>query len=190
MTLTTKFDKAVSDARQLYAGRVRKDGSGAPYVMHLLAVAALVLEFGGGEVEAIAALKHDDLEDTDIGLDNLRHRAGDEVAGIVLGCTEDKSLRDWRERKEDYLERLHNASPAVKLVAAADKLHNLRSLAANLRREGEAVWRHFDGGKPGTLWFYVACREVLGDGWDNAILAAIDEELARLPVAVEEAIDG
>jgi len=128
------------------------------YLTHLLATAGLALEYGANEDEAIAALLHDAIEDQGGAPTRAAIRAqfGDTVAAIVEGCSEILSLPKppWRARKEGYLQRIPQASPSVRLVSAADKLHNARSLLRDYRRLGESLWQRFTGGKEGTLWFY------------------------------------
>lgn len=154
---TNRFETALLYALRLHADQKRK-GSTIPYVSHLLAVAALVLEDGGSEDEAIAALLHDAIEDQ--GGEPIRHEIrrqfGDKVVEIVDGCTDtDETPKPpWLERKQRYLEHLHGASSEVLRVSAADKLHNARSVVSDLRRYGKAVWGRFNGGRDGTLWYY------------------------------------
>jgi (p)ppGpp synthase/HD superfamily hydrolase len=155
--LTNRFAEALQYAAVLHNHQVRK-GSNIPYVSHLLSVAALVLEHGGDEDQAIAALLHDAVEDQggQETLEEIRRRFGERVADLVAGCTDsfDTPKPPWRQRKETYLAHLLVASPEVRLVSLADKVHNARSLLATLRREGDAAWGYFKGGKTGTLWYY------------------------------------
>jgi GTP pyrophosphokinase len=157
--LGARFEEALSYAARLHRTQVRK-GSGVAYVSHLLAVAAIVLENGGSEDEAIAALLHDAVEDQGGAstLRGIRERFGDTVAAIVEGCTDtDQTPKPpWRPRKEAYVAHLASASPSVRLVSAADKLHNARTIVADYRRLGEDLWGHFTGGREGTLWYYRA----------------------------------
>src|SRR5579872_1614267 len=146
--LTARFDEAMVYAAKAHAGQTRK-ASSVPYISHPLAVAALALENGASEDEAIAALLHDVVEDCG-GLERLRDvrdRFGDEVAEIVMGCTDATEIPKppWKGRKEAYLRHLEEAPPSVLLVSACDKLHNVRSLVADLRESGEAVWKRFNG---------------------------------------------
>ena len=137
-----------------------------PYVSHLFAVCGLVLEDGGTEDEAIAALLHDGPEDQggEVVLDEVRARFGPEVAAIVAGLSdalpsagEEKS--PWRLRKEGYLRHLREASPSVLRVSLADKLHNARSILVDRRADGEAVWARFNAGRAEQAWYY---GELLG----------------------------
>jgi (p)ppGpp synthase/HD superfamily hydrolase len=157
MTLTPRFTEAVAYALAAHAGQVRKGGT-IPYVSHLLAVSAIVLEYAGDEEATVAALLHDVVEDAGgrPRLADVRARFGDRVADIVEGCTDADTLPKppWRGRKEAYIARLAKEPPAVQLVSAADKLHNARSLLADHFEVGSALWGRFRGGKEGTLWYY------------------------------------
>jgi len=157
--LTEKFEQALIYATHLHAKQRRKT-NGVPYISHLLSVAALVLEDGGSEAEAIAALLHDAVEDQGGAAtrQDILHRFGEQVVAIVDGCTEsDTNIKPpWRERKQRYLDQLRQGSEAVRRVALADKLHNARSLVIETRCQGEEIWSVFSAGKEGTLWFYHA----------------------------------
>ncbi len=132
-----RFHDALSYASRLHAAQRRKGGQ-VPYVAHLLAVTAIVLEHGGNEDEAVAALLHDAVEDQGGAprLAEIRARFGVVVADIVAGCTDADTTPKppWQERKDRYLAHLPAAGRSVQLVAAADKLHNLRSLIEDYRR--------------------------------------------------------
>lgn len=164
--LSDRFTEALALAASLHRGQLRK-GTPIPYISHLLAVASIVLEHGGTEDEAIAALLHDAIEDADGDATRqvIRQYFGDEVVAIVDGCTDAETIPKppWRERKEAYIAHLGEASPSVLLVSAADKLHNARSIAADYRVQGEALWRRFAGRRWGTLWYYRA----LADAFDT-----------------------
>ena len=166
MALSARFGEALAYAFELHAGQCRK-GSDVPYVAHLLSVAAIVLEHGASEDEAIAALLHDAVEDQGGSTTGLAigERFGPTVLAIVEGCTDADTLPKppWRERKEFFVSRLAAASPAVHLVCAADKLHNVRSLVEDYRDLGEELWQRFSGGRQGTLWYYRAVAEALAD---------------------------
>ena len=156
-TLGKRFQEALAFAAELHAGQRRKL-RGDPYLGHLLRVTGIVLEYGGGEDEAIAALLHDAVEDQGGAAtrEEIRCRFGRAVVAIVDGCSDtDRSPKPpWRQRKEAYLARLAAASRSVRLVTAADKLDNVRSLTASYRQDGEAIWRHFGGRREGTVWYY------------------------------------
>lgn len=143
-------------AARKHAGQVRK-GTPAPYISHLMGVASLVLEAGGDEDLAIAALLHDVVEDCGGApmLKQVRRRFGKRVAHVVEGCTQEIDL-PWRERRENYIKHLRGADADVRLVSAADKLHNARHILTDYREVGERIWPRFNGGREGTLWYYQA----------------------------------
>jgi len=131
---------------------------------HLLAVTALVLENGGDEEEAMAALLHDGPEDCDgrATLEEIRVRFGNRVGEIVEGCTDsmDSPKAPWQGRKEGYIAALRSASESTHLVSLADKVHNVRSLVTEYHRFGESLWDRFTASRDQTLWYYRSLLEV------------------------------
>ena len=162
--LTSRFENALVFAAQLHREQRRK-GSNVPYVSHLLAVAALVIEHGGDEDEAIAALLHDAIEDQGgpTARDRILRRFGEPVTRIVEGCSDSQTTPKppWKERKRVYIAGIGEKSASVRLVSAADKLHNARCILSDYRTLGEEVWRRFEGGREGTPWYYGAVVEAL-----------------------------
>ena len=188
MPLTERFEQAFQLAFELHRRQFRK-GSRTPYVAHLMGVAALVIEDGGNEDEAIAALLHDAPEDQGgrAVLEEIRRIFGGHVAEIVDGCTDTYECPKppWRGRKERYLEHLRSAPPDVRRVSLADKLHNARSLLADLERYGDPLWGRFNGGKEGTLWYYQALLEVFRETdpretEPSPMLIAFEEAVTRI----------
>jgi GTP pyrophosphokinase len=172
----------------LHARQYRKGGP-VPYIAHLLGVTALVLEDGGDEDEAIAALLHDAVEDQGglPTLEEIRRRFGERVAHIVEGCSDAYEIPKpaWRERKAAYLASLPSASPEVQRVSLADKVHNARALLTDLRLQDPAIWKRFNGGRDGTLWYYRSMLEIAA-GRETSPLVA---ELARLVAEIEHLAD-
>ena len=185
MTLSARFQQGLAYAAELHQQQVRK-GGGVPYVAHLLSVAGIVLEYGGDEEEAIAALLHDAVEDQGGApiRDEIRARFGDRVTAIVDGCTDadTQPKPPWRQRKEAFVGSIPTASPSVRLVSAADKLHNARSILADYREIGESLWDRFTGRKQGTLWYYRA----LVDAFLEAGPSPLVDELERVVKEVED----
>jgi (p)ppGpp synthase/HD superfamily hydrolase len=158
-----------------------------PYLSHLMAVASLVLEAGGDEDLAIAALLHDVVEDCG-GMPRLREirkRFGARVAKIVEGCTDSfgEPKPEWVERKKDYLREVKHADVETRLVSASDKLHNVRTILADYRQDGEAIWARFSGKKEGTLWYYRA----LSDEYQRRSPNRITRELGIVVAELERA---
>ena len=156
------FLRAFSFAAEKHAGQTRK-ASTIPYIAHLIDVASLVLEAGGDEDLAIAALLHDVVEDCGGApmLKEVRRRFGSRVAKVVEGCTDScvEPKPPWRTRKENYIRHLRKADADTRLVSAADKLNNVRSIISDYREIGEFVWARFNGGREGTLWYYRTLRD-------------------------------
>jgi (p)ppGpp synthase/HD superfamily hydrolase len=185
MELSPRFLDALGYAAALHAKQQRKI-SGEPYLAHLLAVAAIVIEHGGSEDEAIAALLHDAVEDQGgmATFEEIRRRFGQTVADIVDGCTDTAATPKppWRQRKESHIARLRDASHSVRLVSAADKLHNARSMLREYRRHGESFWKHFRGGREGTLWYHRTVVATLRQAGVDALV----EELDRVVTEIEQ----
>jgi len=184
--VTARFRQALDYACELHAYQRRK-GTDVPYVAHLLAVCALVMEDGGDEDEAIAALLHDAVEDQGGKpiLEEIRRRFGDRVAGIVEECTDTDEMPKppWQARKEAYLARLPTASPEALRVSCADKLHNARSLLTDYRRIGERLWERFSASRDETLWYYRSLLRVYKERGAGALadeLEGVVRELERL----------
>lgn len=166
--LSGRFTQAVDYAREAHASQTRK-GTSIPYIAHLLGVASLVLDYGGDEDQAIAALLHDTIEDQGAHHEALmRRQFGDRVADIVLACTDGTregkaeaatpaaKRADWQQRKRRYLAHLAKASEDALLVSGCDKLHNARAIVTDLHDPavGATVFDRFTGRRDGTLWYY------------------------------------
>jgi len=186
LTTTDRFAAAMAYAYQVHQGQRRK-GTGIPYIAHILGVAALALEYGADEEEAIAALLHDAAEDGggEATLAEIRARFGDTVGDIVLGCS-DSLVEDpedklpWQERKENYLAHLEHASQSVCLVSAADKLHNVRSIIRDYHEHGDAIWDRFQGRRDGTLWYYETVADMLIRRHRTQLTLDLQEDVDKL----------
>ena len=187
-----RLGEALAYAADLHATQKRK-GTAIPYLSHLLAVCSLVLENGGSEDQAIAALLHDAAEDQggQATLDAIRATFGYAVAKIVEDCSDslvDSAVAqkaDWELRKRAYLEHLGAAGAPTLLVSLADKLHNARSIECDYRRIGPLVFERFTGGRDGTLWYYDELvkafeRAAPPDPRREPMLAQLREIVARL----------
>jgi (p)ppGpp synthase/HD superfamily hydrolase len=183
--LSDRFEEALVYAARLHAKQTRKR-SCVPYIAHLLGVTGIVLEDGGSEDEAIAALLHDAVEDQGglQTLESIREKFGETVAEIVLEVSDSYSdpKPPWRERKQAYIDSIREASPSAMRVSLADKVYNAGSILQDLRRDGDAAWDKFNGGKDGTLWYYdqlVAAFEVHGP-------SALLTDLSRIVKQINE----
>ncbi len=192
MAYSTRFDDALLYAVDVHRDQARK-GSGIPYVTHLLGVASIVGESGGSEDEVIAGLLHDAPEDHGgvERLEDIRERFGERVAEIVAGCTDtyEEDKPEWWGRKRAYIEHLADASGSVRLVSAADELHNARAILADLRVLGDGLWGRFTGGKAGTLWYYRELVKTFRASGAEAVVDELDRVVGEIEVLAGQAQD-
>jgi (p)ppGpp synthase/HD superfamily hydrolase len=186
--LGESFVDALGYAARAHDGQLRTS-DGQPYIAHLLRTTGLVIQEGGSEDEAIAALLHDAVEDQG-GLDRLRDirgRFGSVVADIVDECTDSygEPKQHWRKRKEQYLSELEEASPGALLVSVADKLDNVRTMLRGLRSHGDEIWEQSGKNPEDARWYYGTLATVfsrlrpgpLADDLASTV-AALDREIA------------
>jgi GTP pyrophosphokinase len=156
-----RFAIAVATAGEWHRDQKRK-GTDIPYVGHLLAVAAIVVDAGADEGVAIAALLHDAIEDQPErsgGEAGIAALFGDRVSAIVAACSdgapgEARTAANWRARKESYLQQLPTKSSDALLVSIADKIANARTIVRDLHLAGPSLWTRFHGRRDGTLEYY------------------------------------
>jgi GTP pyrophosphokinase len=181
--LGPRFLRAFLFAAEKHSGQTRK-ASTIPYIAHLMGVASLVLEAGGDEDLAIAALLHDVVEDCGGApmLKEVRRRFGSRVAKVVEGCTDADTdpKPPWRDRKEKYIRHLKTADADTRLVSAADKLNNVRSILSDYRAMGDSVWSRFNGGRQGTLWYYRTLLNVFRRHRGNRITRELELAVSEL----------
>lgn len=165
--LGRRTEEAFAYALALHGAQVRKRAA-VPYLSHLLAVASIVLEDGGDEDATVAALLHDAVEDQGglPRLEDIEHRFGSRVAGIVKACSDSLSedpagKAAWEERKRAYLDRLRDETDASTLrVVLADKLHNARCVATDASRD-PATWARYNAAPDRVAWYYGECLSIL-----------------------------
>jgi (p)ppGpp synthase/HD superfamily hydrolase len=177
-----RLDEAVLFAMDAFRSRRRK-ATDIPYLTHLLQVMCIVGEHGGDEDQLIAAVLHDWLEDIP-GADTavLRARWGERVQRMVeaLSDSTGEPKPPWKERKERYLAHLRAQPAEVKLISAADKLHNCMSIRRDHAAVGDTVWDRFNAGRDGTLWYYQAVTDALAEGWDHPLHHRLAAEVGLL----------
>jgi (p)ppGpp synthase/HD superfamily hydrolase len=203
--LSSRFDQALAVAADLHRQQARK-GTSIPYMSHVLAVASIALEYGADEDEAIAALLHDAIEDAprelgphaeEIVRGWVAMKFGSRVLQLVEACT-DADTRDahgnkppWAQRKIDYVASIAQKPASAVLVAAADKLHNARTILRDFRTHRAELWGRFnkEAGKPGVIGYYrgliIAFRKRL-DGLDDNRLIGLIDELDEVVSALEQ----
>ena len=181
--LSETFSEALTYCYKLHCKQQRK-GTEIPYVSHLLQVAGMVLEAGAEEEVAIAALLHDAVEDQggDETALEIEQRFGGRVAQLVLSLSDSHTIPKppWRKRKEAFLARLRNGTPDMFVIAAADKLHNLRSILNDHASIGEEIWSRFNGGRDGTLWYYQEVADILQEKFRSSLTEQFLRENRKL----------
>lgn len=187
VVLTKRYAEAVAFASKLHAEQARKTTT-IPYVSHLLGASSLVLEAGGDEEKAIAALLHDGPEDQGgrKTLKKIHKKFGRRVAHIVEGCSDSltkdpEAKEDWRPRKERYIAHLKEADEDTLTVSLADKLHNARAIVSDLMITGPDTWKRFTNTTPKQiLWYYNSILDIAVKRDINQFL------IVNLTVAVTE----
>ncbi len=186
MIFSLDLERALRWASECHQGQTRK-GSSVPYLTHLVGVAMILDRLGFGEPVVIAGLLHDVTEDTDATLADVRDRFGDEVVALVRHCSEEKidelgQKRAWIDRKQYHLLALKNAPLDARAVFLADKLHNLTSMACDLR-EGRDVWSLFNADRDRVLWYYRTAAQEFGSG--SSALERLGVECRRVLAEIE-----
>jgi len=187
--LTGRFDRALELATDHHRSQLRT-GTRVPYLAHVLAVASLVLEMGGGEDEAIAALLHDAVKDDGRAtLARIREEFGYSVADIVaaVGDTGVEPEASWRERQQDFIDAMPEKSRAAIRVALADALDIARSIVTAIDRRGDdhaEVWSRFSVPREDVCWYYDALATAFEVQARTQREDPFTDELRRLALAM------
>jgi (p)ppGpp synthase/HD superfamily hydrolase len=193
MHLGLNFERALTYALHVHGGHVRK-GTDVPYFSHLMAVSATVIENGGSETQAIAALLHDAVEDQGgrPRLQDISDRFGSEVAEIVEACSDsldgaaDDTREDWLVRKRQYLASLKNKRTAILEVTVADKLHNARAIFRDAQSSGEALWRRFHRAREQTIAYYTAIHRILSELHPSPVTSELGDAVRMMESQVAD----
>lgn len=158
--LSIQYYRAFEYANQWHRDQARKS-TNLPYILHPMGVASLVLEAGGDEEQAIAALLHDVPEDCggEARLTEILEMFGPRVEAMVRGCSdslvvEKEDKAPWRERKQAHIDHVATAHMDTLIVTAADKTHNGRAIATDLQTIGNQVWERFNASREDIIWYY------------------------------------
>jgi (p)ppGpp synthase/HD superfamily hydrolase len=188
MELTDRFSRALVRTAEIHRHQKGKCSEGdpeIPYISHLLSVCALVLQDGGSEDEAIAALLHDAPEDQggEPMLDEIEDEFGPEVSEIVIECSDtfEHPKPPWRHTKEEYIAHLPEASLSALRVSVADKLDNARVILLDYRRLGDKLWERFDPAAD-QLWYYRTLVTTFRgiEGFESLLIDELDRVVAEL----------
>jgi (p)ppGpp synthase/HD superfamily hydrolase len=186
--LSLRFDHALRFAHEIHRYQGRK-GTAVPYIAHVLGVTALVLEYGGSEDQAIAALLHDALEDADpepwptSALEKqIENRFGPAVLAIVRDCTDttERPKPNWLSRKLQYVQHVAKAPEPSLLVSAADKLYNVRAIARDYEQVGDEVWERFTATPTQILGYYRGLADIFVVRLQSTLAADLDMAVGAL----------
>src|SRR3954451_10545496 len=173
------IEKALQIAARAHVNQRRK-GSDIPYIVHPAAVGMILMKAGYSDTLVAAGILHDTVEDTDLTLKDIEREFGAVISEIVEGCSEpDKSL-SWDQRKQHTIEFLKSASSEIRVVACADKLHNIRSMIYDYEQYGEEIWSWFNAGKEKQKWYYSNIVESMKYVNSFPLAEELDEEVKRL----------
>jgi (p)ppGpp synthase/HD superfamily hydrolase len=173
------IEKALKTAAKAHEKQYRK-GIDIPYITHPVAVGMILMKAGYSEELVAVGILHDTVEDTELSLQDIEQLFGRNIAQMVEGCSEpDKSL-SWEERKKHTIDYLGAAPEEIRVVACADKLHNIRSIASDIEQFGEQVWGRFKRGKEQQEWYYTHVIESLGMQSNFQLLDELKIEVERL----------
>ena len=178
MKLTKNIQKAIDKASELHFGQTRKGDNNLPYISHPFSVAWILANYAQDENIIIAGLLHDVIEDVKgYAFEDLKNDFGEKIANIVKEVSEDKDPNietddkdTWQHRKQQYLDHLINSSQEAMFVCAADKIHNLRSMAEAYREQGDDLWKKFNSPPDKKIWFYEEVYKILKDKLGNEIV--------------------
>lgn len=184
MKLSNRYQEALVETFRLFGQMERKNADRTPFMAHLMSVSSLVLEHGGSEDEAIAALLHDAIEDAGGKQreEAIKAQFGERVAEIVRGVsdTDQTPKPAWRVRKQAYLDHLDEADEGMLRVSCADKVHNVRCLIEDYVLYGEEVWKVFSAPKQDQLWVYEAYTQKMENNFSGALVQMLRFEMNRL----------
>ena len=189
MTYSEKYEAALILAAREHRAQNRK-GTDIPYITHPVLVSIILARHGFPDPVVIAGLLHDVVEDQNYPLTMVEAEFGTEVAEMVGALSEQKrdatgKVRPWLERKQENLDKLYRASAGAVAVKAADALHNILTLEADLRRDGAVVWERFNTDPRSSLWYYRSVARLARERLDDhPLVIELEEAVATLTLLV------
>lgn len=179
------LDKALVFAANAHSGQYRK-GTDVPYITHPVAVAMILLTQGCSTEVVVAGLLHDVIEDTPVTLPELTATFGERVAELVASASEPDRSASWEIRKEHTIRYLKEAPLETKLIACADKLHNVQSMAKGYAQLGETLWTRFKRGKAKQAWYYHSLKQNLPYGVDTTKYPVFNDFIVSVEAIFEQ----
>ena len=173
MSYSYRIEQAIKAAAVLHKDQVRKGKTPFPYITHLYAVSMIVSDYTDDEDIIIAALLHDTIEDTDYTPEELQDDFGPTVKDIVMGVTQPEqptNAAEWKQVKKEYVKQLKEAPVGSLMVAAADKIHNMRSIVEGYFQNETGFIADFGGTVKERMMMYQDISNILNRKLQNEIL--------------------
>lgn len=159
---STKIEKAISLTLRVHKYQKRKGDGVTPYAVHPIGVALILARYTQDEDVVAAAILHDVLEDTNYSPRKIGKIFGRRVLKLVQDVSDKRPNDPWSKRKDAYLKHLRRASKEACLIACADKINNLKSIAECYKRFGESIWVRFSAPKEKKIEFYENVCKLVG----------------------------
>lgn len=180
--ISTKTTEAIAFALSAHEGQLRK-GDNRPYIIHPLSVGFILQGAGYSEDVVIAGILHDVIEDTKYTKEDISEKFGSKVADLVVGVTEDKSIKDWEAKMDNYLENLKNSNDEIKAISAADALDNRRSILWNIEN-GFDIWSKFKASPEKVIQKTEERLEIV-KSLNNEIIFELQEIIPKLRASIK-----
>lgn len=172
------IDQAIHYATDQHAAQFRK-GTNVPYILHPLETMNILMHMNADTNLLMAGVLHDTIEDTGATYEDIVQQFGRDVANLVKAHSEDKS-KTWQERKSATIEELKYADRRLKMLVMADKVSNLRSIAADYLSCGDKLWTRFNAPKEKQSWYYSEIQDALWDMQNDPDTSAVYWEMVGL----------
>ena len=166
-------------AERAHAGQMRKDGT-MPYIEHPRAVAGILARAGYDESVVAAGWLHDVIEDTEAGAHEIAAACGTRVLALVEGASEPDKTLGWYARKMHTIDSLQAKSLDVHRIIAADKLHNVSTLIADVERGGSAAWARFRAPRDAQAWYFATIAHALSERHGEPVFGELKARVTEL----------
>ena len=173
------IEKAIVFATNAHMGQVRKSEPSIPYIMHPIAVANMLMEYGADENVIAAAALHDVVEDTEYTLEDIKENFGADIAHLVECASEMDKTKSWEERKKEKIEAMRDKTLREKLIPTADKIHNIESLKRIFDKKGYKDFSSFKRGEEKQEWYFRGIYKslVYGENKNNPLFKRLENSI-------------
>lgn len=148
------IEKALMFAVLAHSGQVRKGNLSEPAIVHPIAVAEILRQYGADNNVIAAAYLHDVVEDTKYTLEDIKKVFGEDVAHLVEIATEKDKSKSWEERKQTKIDSIKTKTLREKLIPLADKINNIEDMGRSFKKKGFKDFSAFNRGEEKQEWYY------------------------------------